>query len=174
MKRKRGATRCATEQQTAAEQAEIIKTLTEKNGHLESVNWSLRGLVAATESCSEASEATIKQLKGKLARSEAALVAQATAARERETDAMLDAEFEQERLQSELWGLRRGLEQTRGGREQKVSNGECIMCTNAPVRVVLVPCGHAMMCQACSDKTVAGPCPICRAAIEKRIPLYMP
>lgn len=44
----------------------------------------------------------------------------------------------------------------------------CIVCVNATRSVVLVPCGHLVLCTACS--LCVQVCPVCRAAISERFP----
>lgn len=43
---------------------------------------------------------------------------------------------------------------------------ECVICMEEKPQVVLVPCGHLVMCQTCAE--TAKDCPTCRGAIEKR------
>mmetsp|Transcript_27411 Transcript_27411/g.69929 ORF Transcript_27411/g.69929 Transcript_27411/m.69929 type:complete len:139 (+) Transcript_27411:286-702(+) len=52
-----------------------------------------------------------------------------------------------------------------GGRER-----ECIVCLDAPRDHVLVPCGHACVCDECCR--AIGLCPICRAPVERAVRLY--
>ena len=42
----------------------------------------------------------------------------------------------------------------------------CIVCVCAPRNVVLVPCGHLVLCSVCCSSLKH--CPVCRAAIEDR------
>ena len=42
----------------------------------------------------------------------------------------------------------------------------CIVCVSATRSVVLVPCGHLVLCSTCSQCVQA--CPVCRATIEER------
>lgn len=42
----------------------------------------------------------------------------------------------------------------------------CIVCVTSTRSVVLVPCGHLVLCSTCSQCVQA--CPVCRAAIEER------
>jgi len=44
----------------------------------------------------------------------------------------------------------------------------CIVCMTTTRSVVLVPCGHLVLCPACSQCVQV--CPVCRAAIEERFP----
>ena len=44
----------------------------------------------------------------------------------------------------------------------------CLVCRENEMRVALIPCGHAVLCIACSRQLAASdrPCPICRVAID--------
>ena len=49
----------------------------------------------------------------------------------------------------------------------------CAVCMDAPVAVVLVPCGHHCLCVACSGNfQPPAPCPICRTAIGQVVRTY--
>jgi len=45
-------------------------------------------------------------------------------------------------------------------------NNRCKRCAAGPLRVLLSPCGHVSLCEACAPSTNA--CPYCFKAIEKR------
>ena len=47
----------------------------------------------------------------------------------------------------------------------------CIICMDAPRKVVFVPCGHVVVCTECSKLVVAsgGLCPMCRECIVQAL-----
>jgi hypothetical protein len=48
----------------------------------------------------------------------------------------------------------------------------CIICATNPINVLLIPCGHAELCNQCSSRL--NNCCTCRKQIEKKIKLYAP
>jgi hypothetical protein len=48
---------------------------------------------------------------------------------------------------------------------------ECSVCMDAPVQVVLVPCGHTGLCGACATELET--CPICRVVIQTRTRIHL-
>ncbi|CAN7096255.1 hypothetical protein HID58_036334 [Brassica napus] len=46
----------------------------------------------------------------------------------------------------------------------------CRVCFEKEISLVLLPCRHHVLCRICSDKCTK--CPICRIAIEERLPVY--
>ena len=45
-----------------------------------------------------------------------------------------------------------------------------MVCLDAPSAVVLVPCGHKCLCEACAERIEVGePCPICRQAVAMKV-----
>ncbi|KAL5722264.1 hypothetical protein ACHQM5_005804 [Ranunculus cassubicifolius] len=46
----------------------------------------------------------------------------------------------------------------------------CRVCFEGEISVVLLPCRHRVLCSSCSEKCKK--CPICRVAIEERLPVY--
>ncbi|KAJ0237570.1 Transmembrane Fragile-X-F-associated protein [Hirschfeldia incana] len=46
----------------------------------------------------------------------------------------------------------------------------CRVCFEKEISLVLLPCRHRVLCRICSDKCTK--CPICRTAIEQRLPVY--
>jgi hypothetical protein len=44
---------------------------------------------------------------------------------------------------------------------------DCLVCLDEPKGIILVPCGHYMLCATCA--AAVGKCPLCRAAIAQRI-----
>ncbi|KAG2303202.1 hypothetical protein Bca52824_031853 [Brassica carinata] len=46
----------------------------------------------------------------------------------------------------------------------------CRVCFEKEISLVLLPCRHRVLCRICSDKCTK--CPICRVAIEERLPVY--
>lgn len=43
---------------------------------------------------------------------------------------------------------------------------QCIVCMDAPMQVILIPCHHICVCQACSTH-LNSKCPVCRMDIQK-------
>jgi hypothetical protein len=43
----------------------------------------------------------------------------------------------------------------------------CILCMEQPKDTCLLPCGHAMMCGACTEAALqrSNECPVCRAGV---------
>ena len=41
-----------------------------------------------------------------------------------------------------------------------------VVCLDAPTRVKLKPCGHLVLCEACSQRVDV--CPVCREPIAER------
>lgn len=65
---------------------------------------------------------------------------------------------------------------------KKASLGECVICTEQPVSVALVPCGHTFMCEKCSDCLIlprlhgcgsAPKCSLCRLVVTGILPLFI-
>ena len=48
---------------------------------------------------------------------------------------------------------------------------ECAVCMAAPRACLFLPCAHLAVCEACDThiERVQGTCPICGAAIERRV-----
>ena len=55
-------------------------------------------------------------------------------------------------------------------------NAKCCVCLEAPVKSVLVPCGHMCMCMNCSQCTLetCPHCPLCRTPITTHIAVFFP
>ncbi|GBF89052.1 hypothetical protein Rsub_01769 [Raphidocelis subcapitata] len=50
----------------------------------------------------------------------------------------------------------------------------CVVCLDAPRHVALIPCGHVVLCGACSRNVLASAtkeCPMCRVGIEEAVEL---
>lgn len=45
----------------------------------------------------------------------------------------------------------------------------CRICFERDICIVLLPCRHYVLCEACSDKCRS--CPICRVSIENKLPV---
>jgi hypothetical protein len=58
-----------------------------------------------------------------------------------------------------------------GGNGRGASGPMCVVCMEAGVQVVLVPCGHAAVCRRCSRRLTS--CPLCRSAIHRRQRLFL-
>ena len=48
---------------------------------------------------------------------------------------------------------------------------ECVVCLDARAEVMLLPCKHTILCQACAELVRAGgkPCPMCRTEVEGEV-----
>ena len=46
----------------------------------------------------------------------------------------------------------------------------CVVCLMNPKNIVLVPCGHVCGCKRCLE--LVDKCPVCRKAIERKIPMF--
>jgi len=44
---------------------------------------------------------------------------------------------------------------------------ECVICMERKVEVVLLPCGHCVLCSQCGNNITGGKCPMCRASIQQ-------
>lgn len=53
---------------------------------------------------------------------------------------------------------------------------ECVVCMENPVKYVMVPCGHAALCDRCNRprqlRKLKGKCPECRQAFQRTMMLY--
>lgn len=47
---------------------------------------------------------------------------------------------------------------------------QCSICLDAPVEIVLLPCGHSMTCMGCTAAIET--CPICRCAITQKTKIF--
>lgn len=47
--------------------------------------------------------------------------------------------------------------------------GECCICLEAPSTLVLAPCGHFCVCDACGGNPSLRTCPLCRAVIANKV-----
>ena len=52
------------------------------------------------------------------------------------------------------------------------ARNECVVCLDAPKTIVLIPCGHKCLCEACAEWIEVGdPCPVCREKVAAKIAL---
>ena len=53
-------------------------------------------------------------------------------------------------------------------------NASCVICNDAPIEVVLIPCGHLAGCMSCLTEVKMKDfgCPICRARIKRIMKIY--
>ena len=64
--------------------------------------------------------------------------------------------------------------------EGSLPNTECIVCMNAQVSTVLIPCGHLCLCVGCatrmqqSKRPDAITCPLCRETVKQMQRVYLP
>lgn len=47
----------------------------------------------------------------------------------------------------------------------------CVVCFTNPKDIVLIPCGHVCACKYCLEQVTN--CPICRKAIDRKIPIFL-
>ncbi|XP_063531283.1 mitochondrial E3 ubiquitin protein ligase 1 [Cydia strobilella] len=58
-------------------------------------------------------------------------------------------------------------------RDRDLSEAQlCVVCTENPKEIILLPCGHVCLCEDCSDN-ITEQCPICRERIESRAPAFI-
>ncbi|KAG8200206.1 hypothetical protein JTE90_024985 [Oedothorax gibbosus] len=50
---------------------------------------------------------------------------------------------------------------------------KCVVCLENPVEILVLECGHACLCLNCSEHVYTY-CPICRSAVHRLIPVFMP
>ncbi|KAG7306953.1 hypothetical protein JYU34_007077 [Plutella xylostella] len=48
----------------------------------------------------------------------------------------------------------------------------CVVCTENPKEIILLPCGHVCLCEDCADN-IKEQCPICREKIEAKAPAFI-
>ncbi|CAG9585802.1 unnamed protein product [Danaus chrysippus] len=48
----------------------------------------------------------------------------------------------------------------------------CVVCTENPKEIILLPCGHVCLCEECSER-INDSCPVCRARIDSRAPAFI-
>ena len=48
----------------------------------------------------------------------------------------------------------------------------CVVCMDAPLQMVLVPCGHMCVCEECSSQILQ--CPLCRTPTENALKVFLP
>jgi hypothetical protein len=58
--------------------------------------------------------------------------------------------------------------------EEERAKEKCCVCLTAERRAVLLPCRHAVLCDACADhvKRSSGRCPLCRVGIESTLSVF--
>ena len=53
--------------------------------------------------------------------------------------------------------------------EAKEVDEECVVCMDAPKAVVLIPCGHQCVCEACAETVpIGGDCPYCQTTVTAK------
>eukprot|EP00298_Acanthocystis_sp_HF-20_P015926 c21320_g1_i2.p1 GENE.c21320_g1_i2~~c21320_g1_i2.p1 ORF type:complete len:396 (-),score=130.75 c21320_g1_i2:62-1249(-) len=57
--------------------------------------------------------------------------------------------------------------------EQDDDKDLCVICMNAPISCVLVPCGHYCLCEACSASLPSKRCPVCRGEITQTVKAFV-
>ena len=59
-------------------------------------------------------------------------------------------------------------------RERAMTEKTCVVCMDAKIDTVCVPCGHLCLCQGCAPLIDnQGNCPYCRQIITKTIRTYI-
>ena len=53
--------------------------------------------------------------------------------------------------------------------EERENRTRCVICLDAKRSVVLLPCGHQVLCVACAEKLKNDECPLCRQAITSKV-----
>lgn len=56
--------------------------------------------------------------------------------------------------------------------EHSSSDSTCVVCMDAPLQVVLIPCGHLCVCENCSRQIFV--CPMCRRNVDDVVKVYLP
>eukprot|EP00986_Skeletonema_menzelii_P018842 scaffold26732_cov145-Skeletonema_menzelii.AAC.8 len=60
--------------------------------------------------------------------------------------------------------------------EQRSPTKECVICMERPVKYVMVPCGHAVLCDRCNSpyqlRKLKSRCPECRATFQRTMMIY--
>jgi hypothetical protein len=65
----------------------------------------------------------------------------------------------------------RGCKKPRSDAVLTTSVRECVVCTEPKLETLFLPCGHLCTCRACATKVTE--CPMCRAAIAERKPVFI-
>jgi hypothetical protein len=71
-----------------------------------------------------------------------------------------------------------GVQRSMAAPPAAADDDSCVMCLDAPREVVLVPCGHMVLCMVCSQRLFGGQgrepcCPICRAGVVQWVRLHI-
>ena len=61
--------------------------------------------------------------------------------------------------------------QRREDDERRRRTRECVVCMEASIQVVFVPCGHIVCCAGCAEQVQS--CPSCRADIVQRVRTFL-
>lgn len=48
----------------------------------------------------------------------------------------------------------------------------CVVCMDAPLEMVLIPCRHMCVCEDCSKQLIS--CPMCRQTVEDALKVFFP
>lgn len=57
-------------------------------------------------------------------------------------------------------------------KESPSDSNTCCICRDEPKSVLLLPCRHLCLCEACSKLSIVTTCPICRTSIMERLHVY--
>jgi len=60
----------------------------------------------------------------------------------------------------------------RHGEESK--HGACVICIDKLANIVCLPCKHLALCGMCDQRQTVLVCPICRADVHEKLPIFMP
>ncbi|XP_013910722.1 PREDICTED: mitochondrial ubiquitin ligase activator of nfkb 1-A-like [Thamnophis sirtalis] len=63
-------------------------------------------------------------------------------------------------------------EYLRNHQDEELPANACVVCLSNPRECVLLPCGHICLCFHCFQALPNSSCPICRADIDRAVPLY--
>uniref|UniRef100_H3APB7 RING-type E3 ubiquitin transferase n=2 Tax=Latimeria chalumnae TaxID=7897 RepID=H3APB7_LATCH len=61
-----------------------------------------------------------------------------------------------------------------GEEEEEIPKNACVICLSQPRECVFLICGHVCCCFDCFRALPSQICPICRASIQRAVPLYQP
>lgn len=55
---------------------------------------------------------------------------------------------------------------------EKQEQSTCVVCMDREINVVLIPCGHLIMCNHCAESLASKKCPTCRQTISQVVKVY--
>lgn len=63
---------------------------------------------------------------------------------------------------------------TAAGTHQESKQGACVICMDKLANIVCLPCKHLALCTLCDAQQKVQLCPICRSAVQEKMPIFMP